>query len=345
MGNRTILDKSAILNMVFQNRLNALRKIMPAHNLDSLLLSSREDIFYYTGYKTPEGNLLAIGGAGKPQLFVSPLDNDAEKIKGVNLVYFQKSDQLTKLLKNQNVGYDENSLITGRFLNLHKFHIRLKKASELIKNPREIKDQEEIENIKQAINITKKVLEKTDFYNKSEISVANRIEAGFKLAGTDKAFDTIIANGTSSIHHMPDNTKIKSSKPTIFDLGAKYNWYCSDVTRTYLGKSGKFWKNVWDDVKEMQEEIIEAVRPGVSMQDLQNLYKSISEKKKYKVHHYFGHGIGLDVHEQITSPLKENMVITVEPGVYLKYKGGVRIEDMVLVKKGRPVVLSSKIRY
>ncbi len=331
--------------MSLQKKLQEVRKLMSIHNLDSLLVSSREDIFYYTGYKTAEGNLLIIQNSGKPSLFVSPLDNDAEKIRNVNLIYYNKGDQLTKLLKKQNIGYDENNLVARRFLNLHKNHLILKKASSLIKQPREIKDAEEIESIKKAVQITKKVLEKTSFYNKKEIDVANKIEADFLLSGADKAFDTIIANGTSSIHHIPDSTKIKSTKPTIFDLGARWDWYCSDVTRTYLGRSGMLWRKVWDDVKEMQEKIIDEVKIGITMEELQKIYKTLSDKKKYKVHHYFGHGLGLDVHEQITGKLKENMVITVEPGVYLKHKGGVRIEDTILVRKGKPLVLSKSIHY
>ena len=347
--------------MSIPTRLQKVRKLMSIQGLDSLLVSSREDIFYYTGYKTPEGNLLVIQNSGSPSLFVSPLDNDAEKVKGINLTYFKKGEDLTKLLKSQNVGYDENNLVARRFLNLHKHQIRLKKSSALIKQPREIKDDQEIESIKKAISITKNVLEKTNFYNRKEIDVANKIEAQFKLHGSDKSFDTIVCNGSASIHHIPDSTKIKSSRPTIFDLGARYNWYCCDVTRTYLGASGKYWKKIWEDVKEMQDEITEFVKPGITMEELQSIYIKLSGKKKYKVHHYFGHGLGLGVHEQITGKLKENMVITVEPGVYLNSgshkslanssgsmfcsAGGVRIEDTILVRKGRPIVLSKSIKY
>lgn len=331
--------------MGFQKRLLNLRKLMAIHRFDSMLVSSREDIFYYTGYKAPDGNVLIVHKSGAPALFVSPLENDAERVRGADLVYLKSIEQIAKNLKHGLAGYDEFSLSANRFLGLHKYHARLKKASSFIKKPREAKDEQEIENIKKAIKITKKVLEQARFYNKMEVDVANKIEAGFKLNGADKAFDTIVANGTASIHHIPDHTTIKNTKPTIFDLGARYNWYCCDVTRTYLGRSGKFWKAVWEDVSEMQQKIIEAVKPGISMEEIQKLYEKLAAEKKYKVYHSFGHGLGLDVHEQVTGKLKEGMVITVEPGVYLKHKGGVRIEDTILVRKGKPAILSKIIRY
>ncbi len=329
--------------MGFQKRLSGARKLMGVHGFDSFMLTAREDIFYYTGYKASDGNTLLIQKYGKPLLFVSPLENDAESCRTTQTVYLKSIDSLTKPLKGGLVGFDEFSLSANRFLNLHKHHARLKKASALIKKPMEIKDEEEIEHMKKAISITKKSLEATKIYGKKEIDVARKIEVGFRVNGGETAFDTIVANGTASIHHMPGNSKVRRDKTTIVDLGARYNWYCSDITRTYLGSSG--WKSVWEDVKEMQEQIIEAIRPGKTMDDLQKLYQSLMAKKKYKVYHSFGHGIGLVVHEQVTGLLKENMVITAEPGVYLKHRGGVRIEDMVLVRKGKPLVLSKSIKY
>ena len=331
--------------MNLQRRHAVLRKLMGIHRLDSLLVSSREDIFYYTGYKAVEGNLLVIHNSGKPALFVSPLENDAESVRSVELIYLKSIDQITKKLKSQLTGYDEFSLTANRFLNLHKHHVKLKKASSVMKKPREIKDSEEIEKIKKAISITKKVLEEIKFYGKKEIEIANKIEAGFRLCGADKAFDTIVCNGSASIHHMPGHTRIRKDKPTIFDLGAKWDWYCCDITRTYIGKPDKKWQKIWEDVSSIQQEVIDSVKPGITMEELQAIYKKLASKNNYKVHHYFGHGIGLEVHEQITDKLKENMVITVEPGVYLKHKGGVRIEDTILVGKRKPIILSKMIDY
>lgn len=328
--------------MVYQKRLQLIRKIMSAQKIGSAMLSSREDIFYYTGYKASEGNLLLVKPSDRPALFASPLENDAEKVRGVQLIHFTKLEQLTKMLKGEAVGYDEFSLSANKFLNLHKNHIHLKKFSAFIKKPREIKDSDEIENIKQAIKISGKVLKGLKFYNKTEIDISNKIEANFKNLGAEKAFDTIVATGTGSIHHLPENRTIKKTKSTIIDFGARYNWYCSDITRSYPGTERK-WKAVFENVENIQKQIIDSAKPGAAMDDLNKLYRKLMEKYKHKIYHSFGHGLGLEVHEQISGPLKEGMVITVEPGVYLKHFGGIRIEDDILVTKGKPIVLTRKV--
>ena len=328
--------------MDIKKRVLAARKLLETNGLGCFLLSSREDIFYYSGYKASEGNFLIIDKKQKPSLFVSPLENDAEKIKGVDLVYLTSGDRLIKELKGKLVGFDESNLKSWTFLNLHRRHIRLKKSTKLIKLPREVKTEEEIENIKAAIKISRKILDRLKFYNKTEIEVANTIEAGFKINNSEAAFDTIVSNGSSSIHHLPENRSIKKTEPTIIDFGAKYNWYCCDITRSFPG-SQKKWKLVWENVKNIQEQIIDNVKPGIKMEDLQNLYKKLMGKNRYKIYHSFGHGLGLEVHEQITGELKEGMIITVEPGVYLKHFGGIRIEDDVLVRKGKAFVLTEKI--
>ena len=325
-----------------QKRLGLIRKLMEANRLSSVILSLKEDIFYYSGHKASEGNLLLVNNSGKPILFVSPLENDAEKARA-EVVYLTKIDQLTKHIKGGLVGYDEHNLSANRFLLLHKHHIHLKKFSVLIKKPREVKYPEEIENIRHAIKISENVLKGLKFYGKTEIEVSNKIEADFKLSGASSAFDPIVANGTGSIHHPPENRRILRKNPTIIDFGARVNWYCSDITRSYPGTEKK-WKVVWENVSSIQKEIIDFVRPGVTMEDIKKLYEKLMAKNKYKIYHSFGHGLGLEVHEQITGPLKEGMVITVEPGVYIKHLGGIRIEDTILVRKGKAEVMSKNVK-
>jgi Xaa-Pro dipeptidase len=98
-----------------------------------------------------------------------------------------------------------------------------------------------------------------------------------------------------------------------------------------------------EDVRQMQQEIIGMVREGAAFGELQQRYEQLMKRKRYPVMHSIGHGVGLDVHERpfVGDVLRENTVITVEPGIYLKGLGGCRLEDMVLVKKGRSVVLSA----
>ncbi len=330
--------------MNISNRIKSIRNLMENHKLDALFLTQKEDIFYYSGWRANDGNILIINKHQKPTLIVSPLEQDAEKVKSVNLVYLKKKEDLLKELRtSKSVGYDEYSLSANKFSVLHKIPIRLRKASQLIKKPREIKDSWEIEQIRKAIFITKKVFEKETkkIYGKSERWLANNIEAGFILEGAERAFDTIVSSGSGVIHHQPTDNLIRKTRPTIVDFGAKFNWYCCDVTRTFSGTS-KEWKKVKENVKSIQEEIIDFVKSGIEMDDIKKLYEKLMGKHKYKIQHSFGHGIGLEVHEQITGKLKKNMVITVEPGVY-KQSGGCRIEDTILVKRGKAEILSESI--
>ncbi len=327
--------------MQWSNRIKAAKKLMENHNLDTFFITQREDIFYYSGWKASEGNILIINRHSKPTLFVSPLEQDAEKLRSVNMVYLRKKDDLLKELKgSKSLGYDEYNLTASRFALLHKLPIRLRKSHEIIKKPREIKDPWEVEQIKKAIGVTKTVFQEATkkMYGSSERILANKIEAGFILEGAEKAFDTIVSCGSDVIHHQPNNSIVRKTRPTIIDFGARFNWYCCDVTRTFSGTS-KEWKKIKENISAIQKEIIDFVKPGIEVDDIKGLYEKLMGKYKYRVQHAFGHGIGLEVHEQVTGKLKESMVITVEPGVY-KQHGGCRIEDTILVKRNKAEILS-----
>ncbi|MBI4163866.1 MAG: aminopeptidase P family protein [Candidatus Aenigmarchaeota archaeon] len=328
--------------MQLRNRLKLIKKTMQTHHLDALFITQREDIFYYTGWKANDGNILIINHQ-KPALFVSPLEQDAEKIRHVNLIYLKRKEDILKELKGLKlVGYDEYNLTANKFSLLHKLPIRLKKASELIKKPREIKDSWEIEQIRKAVSVSKKSFEKQKVYGKTEEDIANNLEASFRLQGALTAFDTIVSSGSGIIHHQPRKIIVKKGKPVIIDFGARFNWYCCDVTRTLVSEN-KEWKKTKENVSDIQKQIIDEITPGIEMSDIRKQYEKLMGKYGYKIQHSFGHGIGLDVHEQITGKLKEGMVITVEPGVY-KNNGGCRIEDTILVRKKGVEILTKQIK-
>ncbi len=329
--------------MQLRNRLKSIKKIMQTHHIDALFITQREDVFYYTGWKANEGNILIVNNQQRPTLFVSPLEQDAEKLKFANLVYLKRKEDILKELKGlKSVGYDEYNLTANRFSLLHKLPIRLKKSSELIKKPRQIKDSWEIEQIKKAVSVTKNSLEKQKIYGKTEDTIAANIEARFRSQCALTAFDTIVSSGSGVIHHQPRKIVVKSGKPVIIDFGARFNWYCCDVTRT-LVKGNKEWSKIKENTLSIQKQIIDEIEPGIEMADIRKQYEKLMGKYGYKIQHSFGHGIGLDVHEQITGKLKEGMVMTVEPGVY-KNNGGCRIEDTILVRKNGVEILTKQIK-
>jgi Xaa-Pro aminopeptidase len=224
---------------------------------------------------------------------------------------------------------------------MKKFGITLKPLGDLIMKQRLVKDGYEIEQIKKALKITKVTLSKVaeNMYGNTEKEVASEIEIEFKKHFSDPAFPTIVASGRNStfIHHKPSEKIIKKNEPVLIDLGAKFNHYCSDFTRTFCSKN-KDERKLYEDVLEIQRCLIEHIKPGVDFKEIQNLYSEFLRKNRYKKFHSFGHSVGLSTHETLKGEFKENMIITVEPGVYLS-NFGCRIEDMILIRKGKAKIL------
>jgi Xaa-Pro aminopeptidase len=185
----------------------------------------------------------------------------------------------------------------------------------------------------------------------SEKELAARIDFLLMRNGADRpAFETIAASGpnASMPHARPTSKKIRVSEPLILDFGARFNGYNSDLTRTYfVGKISVYFRLIYNIVRTAQAKAIEKVKPGTKISQVDLAARSYITEKGFGK--YFGHGtghsIGLEVHElpSINSKnhhlLKEGMVFTVEPAIYIPGWGGVRTEDVVVVtSKGYKVL-------
>ncbi len=186
----------------------------------------------------------------------------------------------------------------------------------------------------------------------TEKDLAFRVERMFQDKGSPKpAFDTIVAFGENAAypHHVLTEKKLSRDTPVLMDLGSTIGGYKSDLTRTaFFGKISPKFREVYGIVKEAQAAGIAAVRDGVSAGRVDFVCRDLIRKAGYGDFfvHSTGHGVGLDIHEPpgladgIKTVLREGMVVTVEPGIYLPGRFGVRIEDTVLVKKGGCKVLT-----
>ncbi len=333
----------------FSRRQKTLRKLMEERGVDAVFLSNHDDIYYYTGYLglREDRIFLLFPRDEEPKLIVTPLENEA-KVKYPNTIFIGRVKDFMKELKvYKKVGYDEKEMNVLLFKELEKLGVRLEAFGKFLEIPRITKDPYEIEQIRKAIEITGKVFEHIEgkLVGKSEIEIANEIDIQFRRHGVDNAFESIVASGKQSafIHHKPNERIVRKSDPVLVDIGCRVNGYCSDLTRMFFERLGKKERGIYEDVKEIRDEIIDSIRVGVMYKDVENIQKKLFRKKGYKVVHYFGHGVGLSVHDPVGDVLKENMVLTVEPGVYVKNIGGFRIEDMVLVKRGKSVLLSESI--
>ncbi|MEE8638728.1 MAG: M24 family metallopeptidase [Candidatus Margulisiibacteriota bacterium] len=184
-----------------------------------------------------------------------------------------------------------------------------------------------------------------------EKEVAINIRSLLKRFGAKPAFRIIVASGKRSAkpHGFATDKKIKRGDLVVIDFGAVYNGYCSDMTRTFVvGKPTKKQRKVYRIVKEAQKRAIQAIRAGKACFEIDRAARQYIEKQgfgKYFIHNT-GHGIGRKVHQapkiskRNRRRLRKGMVITIEPGIYIKGWGGVRIEDMILVTQAGAKVLT-----
>ena len=219
---------------------------------------------------------------------------------------------------------------------------------------REIKSEEELKSIKKACKIAQRaVTDAFDFLtaNITELEVKDFIEERYKSLGASGAsFDTIVAFGKNSAvpHHETGKRRLKDGDVVLIDTGAKVDGYCSDITRTaFFGKPDKEFIKVYNAVLSANIKAEQGICAGISGKDADKIARE--ELKVFGYGEYFnhslGHGVGLEIHESprlspsSETELKDGAVFTIEPGVYLDGKFGVRIEDTCVMQGGKAVRL------
>jgi len=257
----------------------------------------------------------------------------------------------------QQIGFEDTHLTVSQLKSFKKYFkgVKLKALKNKLDLLRQIKTHEEIQLIQKSQEINEQALEearKLITPGISEAELAWRIvDLGHGFGAEDVSFYPIVAFGENSAspHSTPSQCKYKESDVVLIDMGFKYKGYCSDMTRTFLPQNLNLELiNVYETVLKAQENCIANLRPGDKASHGDFLSRSIIEAAEYGEYfsHANGHGVGLEIHEapSLSSKVKhkdrnlciqENMVVTVEPGIYLPGKFGVRIEDMILIGSER----------
>ena len=256
---------------------------------------------------------------------------------------------LCKILDIKNLFVEENNFSVASFFELKKFlrKIKLIPGGNEVNFVRMIKDDEEIKILTEAAALTDRCLSHLISIIKpgvAEWDISIEIEYFYRKNGCRKtSFDSIVASGAASSmpHYEPDmNKKVMSGDILIIDMGCEYQGYNSDLTRTFFINSvDPELEKIYMVVQEAQKRALEAVRPGINADRLDKAARDYISESGYGANfgHGLGHGYGIEVHELPSIRkngeivLKKNMTITIEPGIYIPGKGGVRIEDMVLV--------------
>ncbi len=319
-----------------------------------------------------EGNFLLITKRGVT-LFTSPLEYELAReqlhngIRIVNLDGKDKINMLIKEVKGKSVGINGNFLPYNSYMRITK---RLKAGtlvdvSDAFERTREVKDDEEIARIRKANAITKRAIlqvQKNLKVGVTEKDVARQFGNLILEMGADSiSFDSIVCFGKNAAlpHHGPDETKLRYGDIVLIDVGVKVRNYCSDVTRTMIFGTDKAKISDYDKkariigiVKEAQRAAIGSIKEGVKGDRPHIIARDYIDKAdngKYKgtFMHALGHSVGIEVHDgsgRFLSPgsklvLKEGMVSSVEPGIYIPGFGGARIEDDIMVTKKGATVL------
>lgn len=329
-----------------------LRNQMLSLNLQGVIISNPVNIKYLTGINA-EGTLLVTR---KENIFIT----DGRYIEDVHstltlfdeIIVYDIKDVSADDYENffmfcENVGFEEHYITYSDYKEyIRKYKINNFVETEyMIEKQRMIKDEEELKNIREACEITDHCFSYIISYIKpgmTEKQIANEIEEYYKARTDGLAFDTIVASGenTSKPHATPTDRKIKEQDIITIDMGCKVNGYCSDMTRTFfVGSVPEYIKPVYDLVLKNQEQTTEDYKDGASTKTLTKMVESNFELHNYSLIHALGHGVGLEIHEppyinnRIDVLLKENMVVTNEPGIYIPGKFGVRIEDTIQITK------------
>lgn len=343
--------------MLNEKRLAKVLFSMKKDNIYQFLITDPKSIYYLTNiYISPGERFLGLYINQDNNIFLInnylfPLNND--ETKGIEIIYYddtQKAvDKLSNIVKkSKTIAVDKHMyahfLIEMTELNLSNKYIN---GSPYVDYVRIEKDEEEQRLMIEASQINDKAMEliiNEIKYGLSELTLVECLKSIYKQCGANGgfSFSPIIAfgNNAANPHHSSNNTIIKGNGSIIIDMGCKHNGYCSDMTRTvFMGKADDNKRKIYNIVKEANEIAISGVKPGIEFSHIDFLARNHIEKNGYGKYftHRTGHSIGMDVHEygDVSKThhaiLKEGMIFSIEPGIYIKNEVGVRIEDLILV--------------
>ncbi|MCE0455153.1 aminopeptidase P family protein [Staphylococcus haemolyticus] len=347
------------------SKIEKITKQLQHEQADAAWITTPLNVFYFTGYRSePHERLFAllITANGDQTLYCPKMEVEEVKnspFEGKIIGYLDTENpfeidpsSFNKLLiESEHLTVKRQRELTQNFGVQHYGDI-----DQTIKELRNIKNESEIENIREAAKLADKCIEiGTEFLKVgvTEREVVNHIENEIKKFGvSEMSFDTMVlfGNHAASPHGTPGERKLVKDEYVLFDLGVIYNHYCSDMTRTVkFGTPSEEAQTIYNIVLEAETNAIEAIKAGVPLQDIDKIARDIINDAGYGDYfpHRLGHGLGLEEHEyqDVSSTnsnlLEAGMVITIEPGIYVPNVAGVRIEDDILVTENGYEILTN----
>jgi Xaa-Pro aminopeptidase len=339
-----------------------LRKKLSKAGVDGILITDLLNVRYLTGFTGSSGYSIITD---RDALFITDFRYEEQakiEVKGFE-VHIENSERTGEIKKYcdryklRTLGFEDHNVNFSFYSKLVKRKVRLKPLTDFIEQIRITKSIQELSFINTAVKRAESAFRKLHPFIRAgatERKLALKLEGLLKSEGCKMLpFEVIVAAGPTSAlpHAQPTERKLTGGDLVVIDWGGEYEGYSSDMTRTVLlgGRSISKQKELYYNVLEAQKRAINKVKPGIEAADIDEAARSYIKKAGYDEYfgHGTGHGVGLAVHEKPVvswrskEVIKENMVFTIEPGIYLPGFGGVRIEDMVIAKKGGAEVMTS----
>lgn len=357
-------------------RIDLIKNKLISEKIDSIFITSPYNISYLTNLfpsTIEEREYYLIMTKKNAYLLAPKMFMVAVREKTSDFIYIEITAKkglyknLLEICKKENiksVGFEDENLLFKEYEHLEETlsGIELISLENFIEDERQIKDDTEIKKIKAACNLTDKAFSfavKKIKENITEKELAFELENYIRQNGGQIAFQSIVAFGKNSAvpHHISTSYKLKTNNFVLLDFGAKVDGYCSDMSRTvFFGQPNENEIKLYNTVLESQELALEKLKErkdkNFETSHLHTISESHIEKNDFPPFpHSLGHGIGLQVHEMPSiskfsegNNLSSNMIITIEPAIYVSELGGVRIEDDVLLSENDYEILTKSER-
>ncbi|MFP4201251.1 MAG: M24 family metallopeptidase [Clostridia bacterium] len=347
-----------------KDRLNSLRADFEAQGIDAMLITSPLNRRYLTGFTGSAGTVLVT--TSEAYLIVDSRYHEQARDQAEGCVVVPQGRKLTEDLSNlvgesglRRVGFEAEQLSYGK----HRRYsaqvpgVQWIPVTDIVERLRLVKDEDELDTIRRAAAIADEAFEEilpTVRAGRTEAEIALDLEFCARRMGAEGlSFPLIVASGERSSlpHGRASDRRIRPGDFVTFDYGVLYQGYCSDATRTVaVGEPGDEARRVYETVLSAQLGALEELRPGKTGFEIDGVARCIIEDAGFGDYfgHGLGHGVGLAVHEgprlsymDADEVLEPGMVVTVEPGIYLPGRFGVRIEDLVVVADDGPEILTT----
>ena len=358
--------------MEYRKRALTLAERLRERGIDLAILFDRANIRYFTGFRLNRAtsSILIVDRDGELAFIVALLDHERAKRDCwiENILHFPEDtpDYLSILRRPlrerpRRIGIEPSAITQyqAEYLKGLCEGAELHSVEEDLAELRAVKSLEELTALRRAAAIADRAMQevlKKATRNKTEAEVSSYAEYVMKLEGAEgSSFEPFLMSGENAWlpQRISSDKKLKEGELCLFDMGAIYRGYCSDLTRTFsLGGLSKEQRRLFEVAYQAQQAAIAALRPGKKAKEIDQIAREAIEKEDLGDYfpHLTGHGLGLSIHEQpiidrgVNTILKPNMVVTIEPGIYLPGVGAARVEDMVLITETGCEVLTKTER-